>query len=283
MVTFRTSIDLTVKYFNNFRVLVNPSIFSIVPGMSKLNIPKVIGHRGAKAYAPENTLESIATAASLGVQWVELDVKLTRDGVPVIFHDETLDRTTNGTGLVAQTNYEDLRDLDAGSWFGDSFSGARIPTLEQAVDLILTQGMGLNLEIKPCPGREKETAEAALDALSRIWDEADNLLISSFQHVSLEAAQDLAPEYARGLLIGGGSMPENWREMAEYLDVSTMNLGSRLVTRAVADEVMDLELPLLVYTVNDPMEARRLQKLGVDGFFSDCPDVILENLVSGLN
>lgn len=251
--------------------------------MRKLILPRVIGHRGAKAYAPENTIESIETAASLGVEWVELDVKLTRDNVPIIFHDEELDRTTSGTGLVAQTTYEDLRDLDAGSWFGDSFSAARIPTLEQAVDVILKHGLGLNLEIKPCPGREKETAEIALDHLSQYWDDMDKILISSFQHVSLEAALDLAPDYARGLLLGGDEMPENWREMAEYLDVSTINLGTRLINRQVADDVMDLELPLLVYTVNDPMQARSLQKLGVDGFFSDNPDVILENLAGGLN
>lgn len=251
--------------------------------MSRLTIPKVIGHRGAKAYAPENTLESIETAASLGVKWVELDVKLTRDNVPIIFHDEELDRTTNGTGLVAQTTYEDLRDLDAGSWFGDSFVACRIPTLEQAIDAILKHGMGLNLEIKPCPGREKETAEIALDHLSQMWDDMDNLLISSFQHVSLEAAMDLAPDYARGLLIGGGEMPENWKDLADYLDVSTINLGSRLVNKQIADEIMDLELPLLVYTVNDPMQARSLQKLGVDAFFSDNPDVIMENLAGGLN
>ncbi len=251
--------------------------------MSSLKIPKVIGHRGAKAYAPENTIESIKTAASLGVKWVELDVKLTRDGVPIIFHDEELDRTTNGTGLVAQTNYADLRDLDAGSWFGDSFERVRIPTLEEAVDILLQHDLGLNLEIKPCPGREKETAEVALDQLSQIWDDMDNLLISSFQHVSLEAAMDLAPDYARGLLFGGDTMPENWKEMAEYLDISTINLGTRLVNREIADDIMDMELPLLVYTVNDPMQARSLQKLGVDAFFSDNPDVIIENLAGGLN
>lgn len=248
-----------------------------------LTLPKVIGHRGAKAYAPENTLESIATAASLGVEWVELDVKLTRDGVPIIFHDEELERTTSGVGLIAQTNYEDLRDLDAGSWFGDSFASARIPTLEEAVDALLRHNLGLNLEIKPCPGREKETAEAALDLLSQIWDDHDRLLISSFQHVSLEAAMDLAPDWARGLLLGGEELPEGWQDVAAYLGVKTINIGSRLVTKAVADDVMDMELPLLVYTVNDPIEARALQRLGVDGFFSDCPDVILENLAGGLN
>jgi glycerophosphoryl diester phosphodiesterase len=248
-----------------------------------LNLPKVIGHRGAKAYAPENTLESIKTAASLGVEWVELDVKLTRDGVPIIFHDEELDRTTNGSGPVALAIYDDIQQLEAGSWFGDSFAGIKIPTLEEAVDVILQHNLGLNLEIKPCPGREKETAEAALAELSQYWDDPSKLLISSFQHVSLEAAMDLAPDYARGLLIGGDEMPPNWKDLADYLDVKTINLGSRLVTREIVDEVMDLELPLLVYTVNDPMEARALQRLGVDGFFSDNPDVIIENLAGGLN
>jgi glycerophosphoryl diester phosphodiesterase len=251
--------------------------------MPSLKIPKVIGHRGAKAYAPENTLESIKTAASLGIEWVELDVKLTRDNVPIIFHDEDLERTTNGSGKVAETSYDDIQQLEAGSWFADSFAGIKIPTLEEAVDVLLQHNLGLNLEIKPCPGREKETAEIALDHLSQIWDDTDRLLISSFQHVSLEASLDLAPDFARGLLIGGEEMPENWKDMAEYLDVSTINLGSRLLTRAVADDVMDMELPLLVYTVNDPLEARALQKLGVDAFFSDNPDVILENLVGGLN
>lgn len=244
-----------------------------------LTIPKVIGHRGAKGYAPENTIPSIRTAADLGAKWVELDVKLTRDNVPVIFHDEELERCTGMTGLMAETNYADIRGLDAGSWYGESFAGTRIPTLEEAVDVIFELGLGLNLEIKPCPGREKDTAEIAIDYLSRIWDERDNLLISSFQHVSLEAARDLAPDMARGLLLDDAApLLENWKELADYLDVSTINVGRRLVTRELADEVMDMEKPLLVYTVNDPMEARRLQQLGVDSFFSDVPDVILENL-----
>lgn len=248
-----------------------------------LRLPKVIGHRGAKAYAPENTLESIETAASLGVEWVELDVKLTKDNVPIIFHDDELDRTTNGSGKVAETTYEDIQQMEAGSWFADSFAGIKIPTLEEAVDILLKHDLGFNLEIKPCPGREKETAEIVMDHISQIWDDFDRLLISSFQHVSLEVAMELAPDYARGLLIGDSEMPENWREVADYLQATTINLGSHLVTRAVADDVMDTERPLLVYTVNDPIQARSLQKLGVDSFFSDNPDVILENLAGGLN
>lgn len=249
----------------------------------RIKLPKVIGHRGAAAYAPENTIESIRTAAELGVKWVELDVKLTRDSVPIIFHDETLERTTNGSGAVAHTLYEDIRQMEAGSWFADSFAGIKVPTLEEAVEALINCGLGLNLEIKPCPGREKETAEAALDILSRIWDDHDSLLISSFQHVSLEAARDVAPDWARGLLIGGDEMPPEWRDLADYLDVTTMNLGSRLVTRELCDEIMDLEMPLLVYTVNQPDEARRLQQWGVDSIFSDAPDIVMESILSSVH
>jgi len=84
-----------------------------------LKLPNIIGHRGAKAYAPENTIESIQTAADMGCKWVELDVKLTKDSVPVIFHDDDLDRTTNGHGPIAEMKYADLCDLEAGSWFSD--------------------------------------------------------------------------------------------------------------------------------------------------------------------
>lgn len=245
-----------------------------------LKIPKVIGHRGAAAYAPENTLESILTAADMGVEWVEFDVKLTRDQVPVIFHDETLDRTTNGSGKMADTDYEDLKQLEAGSWYGDSFSGIKIPTLEEAVDVLLERGLGLNLEIKPCPGREKETAEVALDILSQIWDDHDRLLISSFQHVSLEAARDVAGDWHRGLLLPQ-EWPENWKELADYLDVSSVNVNNTELEREMIEQIIDdLDLPVLVYTVNDPDRARQLQGWGADGFFSDAPDVILENLLS---
>ncbi|MCF8496566.1 MAG: glycerophosphoryl diester phosphodiesterase [Alphaproteobacteria bacterium] len=240
-----------------------------------LKLPKIIGHRGAAAYAPENTLEGIHTAADLGIEWVELDVKLTRDQVPVIFHDDTLERTTGAGGHVAETNYEDLRHLEAGSWFSEGFAGVKIPTLEEAVEVLLERNLGLNLEIKPCPGRERETAEVALDALSQIWDEHDRLLISSFSHVSLEAAFDLAQDWPRGLLLPK-DWPENWADLADYLKVSSINLNGNTCTREQIEEVADLGLPILAYTINDLDRARLLRSWGVDGFFSDAPDLLRE-------
>lgn len=239
-----------------------------------MKLPKVIGHRGACGYAPENTLESIKTAAEMGITWVEIDVKLTKDAVPVIFHDETLERTTNGSGNMADITFAELQSLEAGSWYADSFSGIKIPTLEEAIDVILEHKLGLNLEIKPCPGREVETAEATLDILSRIWDDTDKLLLSSFQHVSLETCKDMAPEWKRALLL---KEPEkNWAEMAEYLDVEAINFDGRKAdfNREMIEMFIEDGYNTLAYTINDPMRARTLISWGVDGVFSDVPDVI---------
>lgn len=242
-----------------------------------LKLPKIIGHRGACGYAPENTIASIHTAADMGIDWVELDVKLTKDEVPIIFHDETLERTTNLSGNVADKTYAQLKEADAGSWYAESFIGTPIPTLEEAIEVLIDRNLGLNLEIKPCPGREKETAEVALDLLSTIWDEHDQLLISSFEHVSLETACDIAYDWHRGLLIPK-EWPENWAELAQYLKVSTVNVNANAVTREQVESIMDAEKQILAYTVNDPEQARLLQSWGVDGFFSDTPDVIQENI-----
>lgn len=245
-----------------------------------LKLPKVIGHRGACGYAPENTLESILTAADLGVEWVELDVMLTSDSVPIIFHDDTLDRTTNGAGNVADTPYSTIRDLEAGSWYADSFSGIKIPTLEEALDIIIDKNLGLNLEIKPTPGREIETAEAALDVLARYWDDHERLLISSFQLPCLETAMDMAPDWYRGVLFDDEQdMPENWRDIVDYVDAVTVNIGKKIAERQLIEDIIDFEKAVLVYTINDPHDARHLQAWGVDSFFSDCPDVILQNLL----
>lgn len=239
-----------------------------------MKLPKVIGHRGACGYAPENTIESIKTAAEMGIKWVELDVKLTKDAVPVIFHDETLERTTNGSGNMADITYADLQALEAGSWYAESFAGIKVPTLEEVIDVIFEHKLGLNLEIKPCPGREVETAEAALDILSRIWDDANNLMISSFQHVSLETCKDMAPDWKRALLMKKPT--QNWSELAEYLEVEAINFDGRKAefNREMIEMFIEDGYNTLAYTINDPQRARTLISWGVDGVFSDVPDVI---------
>lgn len=241
--------------------------------LRRMKIPKIIGHRGACGYAPENTLDSIRTAAELGAGWVELDVKLSSDGVAVIFHDDTLERTTNGSGDVAMTSFEVLEVLDAGSWYAEGFAGVKIPTLEEALDVIIEHGLGLNLEIKPCPGREVETAEVAMDVLSRYWDEMDKILISSFSHVSLEAAMDMAPEYKRALLLDT-EIDDNWRDVADHLEVSAVHFDGRTATREQVEDIIEYGKLTGAYTINDAFRAKTLMSWGVDYVFSDVPDVI---------
>ncbi|NCC21980.1 MAG: glycerophosphoryl diester phosphodiesterase [Alphaproteobacteria bacterium] len=240
-------------------------------------LPKIIGNRGAAAYAPENTIEGIHTAADMGVEWVQFDVKLTKDGIPILFHDDTLDRTTNGAGPVAQTDFAQIRELEAGSWFSDSFAGILVPTLEEAIEALIMRGLGANMEIRPCPGRERETAEVALDILAQYWDDHERLLISSFQHVSLETTAEMASDWARGLLLEA-EWPPNWRELADYLDVTTINIDGNVANRAQIEEVADAGYSVCAYTINDPQRACHLLAWGVDSLVTDVPDVIGENL-----
>lgn len=244
-----------------------------------LKLPSIIGHRGACGYAPENTLESIQTAADMGIDWVELDIKLTADDVPIIFHDDTLERVTSGSGLVKDTPYSVIKELDAGSWFGDTFIGAKIPTLEEAVELITELGLGFNLEIKPCAGREIETTQIALDLMSRIWDDHDKIIISSFSEIALEAAGEmLGGDWALGYLMD--EIPQNWKDFASHLGAKTINInGNREdLKREMIEDMIDEGYGILAYTINDPIRAKELLSWGVDGVFTDVPDTIRDEL-----
>ncbi len=245
--------------------------------MTTLKLPSVIGHRGAATYAPENTLESIRTAAEIGTKWIELDVKLTKDSVPIIFHDDTLERTTSGYGNVADTDYSDIKELEAGFWFSEGFTGVIVPTLEEAMEVILHHDLGVNFEIKPCPGREVETAEVMLDILSQGWDDTAKVLISSFSHVSLEVAFDMVPDFHRGLLLED-EWPENWKELADYLQVSSINFNGNTASREQVEELIELQKPVCAYTINDIQTAKRLRQWGVDAFFTDDPETINDKL-----
>lgn len=256
-----------------------------------LKLPRIIGHRGASSYAPENTLEGIHTAADMDIEWVELDVKLTKDQIPIIFHDDTLDRTTNGHGPIAEATYEDIRQLEAGSWFGDSFAGAKIPTLEEALEVLIDRDLGFNMEIKPCPGREKETAEVALDILSQIWDDHESLYLSSYSTVSLETCMDMTPDWARGIVLGyhckpdwlealkKKKLPSDWQEIAEYLSLSAASIDQDFATAETIAALKQVLEPV-PYNVNDSYRARELSTYGANTFISDAPDVTQDGLLS---
>lgn len=239
--------------------------------------PKLIGHRGAAAYAPENTLAGIHAAADMGLEWVCLDVKITKDGEAVLFADDILARTTGAGGAMADTTASAVAELDAGSWFGDSFIGERVPTLEDALDAAHSRNLYPVLILRPSPGREIDTAQAALDAATRIWpeDEAPPMLVSA-SHVSLETCRDMMPEWPRGLLIEEKS--ENWAEVSDYLDVTSLHLMDNNLSRDDVEEYIESQLPLICYTVNDVRRAQELLRWGIDSIASDQPDVIRESI-----
>jgi glycerophosphoryl diester phosphodiesterase len=228
-----------------------------------LQLPQVIGHRGAMAYAPENTLASFREARKRGAAWVEIDVKLTADGVPVVMHDDSLKRTMGVDRLVGQTPRAELP--------------ADVPTFEQAIACFLELGLGCNVEIKPCEGHEAETARVAVEMLRRCWPaELPAPLLSSFKDESLKAAQAAAPEFARALLVG--ELGEDWRARAEAVGAVGMNVGRRKLTAEGALAVKRAGYVLSVWTVNDPDEARAIVGMGADCIITDAPDVILRAL-----
>jgi glycerophosphoryl diester phosphodiesterase len=234
---------------------------------------KVIGHRGAAGHAPENTLASIRAAARLGVQFVEFDAKLSRDGHVILFHDERLERTTDGSGPVADMDFKDLKTLDAGAWFGEKFRGEPIPTLSDAIAALHELTMTANVEIKPDPGREAETGEAVARVLNTEWpSELPAPIVSSFKEDSLLAARAVLPDLPRALLVV--DIPGHWQREMTRLGCTALHCAAGRLTAKLAGDIAGRGVVLRCYTVNDPLVARRLFSWGVEAVFSDYPDRI---------
>lgn len=239
-----------------------------------LQIPRIIAHRGSPKAAPENTLASFRQAARDGAKWVEFDVVLTADGRPVIFHDDALDRTTDGAGPINDTPFDVLRNLDAGSWFSRAFTGEAVPTLEEALELFAELGLGFNMEIKPAAGREQETAEVALATARGCWD-GPTPLISSFSRTAVATAKEVQPGWPRGILFD--HMAEDWREAADKLEVVSVGANHRHLSREAVAAVHATGRKVTAYTVNDEARASLLFSWGVDAVFSDIPGVLLKS------
>jgi glycerophosphoryl diester phosphodiesterase len=233
-------------------------------------LPPVIGHRGAAACAPENTLAGFRKAKALGCRWVEFDVRLTADGQLVLLHDNRLARTTDGRGRVSALPLAAVRRHDAGNRFHPSFAGERVPTLEEALMLLAELGLGANVEIKAARGKEAATGAVVADSLARTWSaDPAHLLISSFQRGALAAARDRAPHIARGILFR--RIPKNWLSIAAGLGCTTIHADQQRLRPAVLFEMRRAGYPLLAYTVNDPERAKTLFAWGVKSVFSDVP------------
>lgn len=239
---------------------------------NRFHFPAIIGHRGVKAHAPENTLASFSLAAEVGLQWVEIDTTLCGSGECVVIHDDTLTRCSNGQGNVYQQTLADLSQLDAGSWFSNRFQGERIPSLQQGLKHIDNLGLALNLEIKTHHHAPQVMAQAVYQELQQAHFSRP-LLISSFCHQTLAALRALSSELAIGVLFE--DLPADWLTIAQQLNAVSIHCDAQLLTQAQADEVTAKQYPLLCYTVNQAGQAKELWAWGVTSVFSDDPQALL--------
>ncbi len=247
------------------------------PNLSPFALPRVMGHRGAAAVAPENTLVSLRTAAAMGMTWVEFDVMLSGDGVPVLFHDDNLKRITGRKAAMARTPFAELAQLEAGAWFAPGFIGEPIPSLEQALALAVELGFTPNIEIKPTPRRDVATAAAVAETIARRWPEdRPGPMISSFSRKALEIVRDRVPTLPRALI--AWRLPRDWEAAAGTLECASLHLRGLRLRAKTAAKIKRAGYQLAAFTVNDPKKARRLIRFGVDCIITDRPDVIAEAL-----
>lgn len=223
--------------------------------------PRIVAHRGGGKLAPENTLGAIRLGAQMGFRGVEFDVMLAGDGTPVLMHDETLERTTDGRGRVPDTPYAQLARLDAGR-------GEAVPRFADAARLCRELGLWANVEIKPAPGYERRTGEAVARMAAELWRGAPlQPVLSSFSPVALLAARQAEPQLPRGLLVA--RLPLRWRDMLRDLECVALHANYRVLNARVLDEARRAGVAVLAWTVNDLRSARKLLGWGVDCLVTD--------------
>ncbi|MEP6701683.1 MAG: glycerophosphodiester phosphodiesterase [Betaproteobacteria bacterium] len=241
--------------------------------------PRFVAHRGGGWLAPENTLAAMRVGQARGYRMVEIDARLSGDGTLVLMHDDDVDRTTNGTGRVGGLTWGELARLDAGHYMrakDPRFAGEPVPALEAIAHWCLANRVAINIEIKPCPGREAETGSAvALDAL-RLWREAETPpLLSSFNEVALAAAQAVAPELQRALL--QDTLSADWPERLARLGCVALDANFRELSAAVVADAHRRGYSVACYTPNDQASVGALLGWGVDCIITDAIDLIDPN------
>jgi len=229
--------------------------------------PTLFAHRGGGALAPENTLAAMAIGHKHSYCAVEFDVKLSHDNVAVLMHDASLERTTNGSGLVCERNISQLESLDAGAWHSETFRGERIPRLTSISRYLHSIGMMANVEVKACPGREVETGRVVAELCDELWrDRLVKPLISSFSMEALRAARNTAPTLPLGLLV---EVPaEKHLTFLDELDAVSLHCHHEKVTAELVYFFHRHHYRVMTYTINEPSRVRALLDMHVEGIFT---------------
>lgn len=234
----------------------------------------LIAHRGASRLAPENTLAALQKAHQSGARWIETDVQLTKDGVPVILHDSTLNRTTDAWGRLCKTMYMDVRDLDVGSWFHPDYATERMPTLAEWLQNTQQCGLNIHLECKASRFQASKLIEAVVDVIKAEWTGEQSIIYSSFCPRALRVLREKLPD--AGIGIAGNKWSRTLCCAAEKLGCVSVHLDYQKIKAAHVQAIHDKGLMVLVYTVNEHDEAERLFEMGVDGIFTDNIHELLE-------
>src|SRR5919197_5083274 len=238
--------------------------------------PLVVGHRGAMGYAPENTLASFELAVEQGADVVELDVHLSRDGEVVVMHDERLERTTDGRGLVAEHSLAELRRLDAGAWFEPRFGGQRIPTLDEVLAWA-RERTPLAIEIKNAPIFYDGIEAKVVELLAR-HGMRERALVISFDHHALRRVRELDPAVETGVLYA--CRPVDAPALARAAGARLLEPHWSFLTPQDVDAAHAAGLRVSTWTVS-ASELPRLVAMGVDGIATNEPDVAVRMLSDG--
>lgn len=238
-----------------------------------LKLPKLIGHRGVKDLCPENTLESILKAFDLGLSFVEIDVKISKDRVPILLHDDTLDRTTNGSGLAIDYDYENIKKLDAGKFFYKENTNIFVPKLEDILSLCINYNGNLNIELKPNKKFEKENVYQIYKIIKNI-NQID-IFFSSFDMISILEISKLYPQSIRSFLL------DDFKEynIDDLISISINNdlkicgLNIDLVTADIIKKIKESNMAITVYSDKNInlSSANDIFSIGVDSIFVDNP------------
>lgn len=234
---------------------------------------KIYAHRGASGYAPENTMAAFSKAVEMGAEGIELDVHLSRDRSLIVMHDEYVNRTSNGNGLIKDMTLKELKRLDCGSWFGEKFAGEQIPELEEVLELLKNWDGILNIEIKDgsdlYPGIERKIIDTV-----RLFCFEEKVIFSSFNHYSIRDIKSNASYLKAGLLYGE-KLYEPWN-YAGTVGAEALHPPYFLVDDNMMNCCKANNIAVNTWTVNDEAEMTRLVKLGADGIITNYPDIAVK-------
>lgn len=235
----------------------------------------VFGHRGAKAYAPMNTLPSFELAVEQGAEGIELDVHRSLDGYPVIVHDFHVDATSNGKGLVTEMTLAQLKALDAGAWFDPRFAGTRIPTLDEVFEAVGHQ-LFINVEIKSESPETDGVEKVVADCIKR-HKMAERVIVSSFNPLILSRFRAILPDVPIGFL-DFQDAPPAIAAMLTNTPYEAYHPSYQMITPEMVAENTAKGRILNTWTVNDPARAVELRDMGVRGIITDNPDTVIAAL-----